>query len=628
MPLRLAPSILFCVLTLPWPALATSTLVVSRVQTAGESASDEFVELANLGAETADLAGYSLRKLKPSGDGCVSSALVSTAKFSGSIAPGGRFIIRHPNASVPGDLTWSSASYSLSDDTGVALVDADGLTLDAVAWGTGCGGEGVSAANPDDGETLVRRTESGNFVDTGDNRSDFETARAAAPAPGTETVRVSEIFPDPDAPQDAGEFIELHNYGAEDVDLSGWVLRDSSKTGKYALPDGTALAPNAFLFVADTDFKFSLNNEGDAVKLFNKNGGLVSETTYEDAPQARTWNYDPDKGRYRWSKTATPGEENHLGNAPTAKAKKTKTVQVVAGLPVEFKGSGKDADGESLKYVWDFGDGHKSYKKNTSHAFKKNGSYTVTLTVSDGTESDTSTVKVRVKKIKKDSVRIVSLVPNPAGSDTKNEVVSVTNRSDETIDLRGWIIATGKDKKHLVNHRINRNIVLKPGETEIVTRKDSAFTLNNKTQYLELRTPEGRTAQNISYARSDSATDDEIYVRTEGGWEWQKPLGAETLLAETSAQETVPPSPAPLTETEPQTSEGLAMSPREQPTIPQPAILGVSAEHLGQALRPDEHGLYHFTAPRAADLSIAKLLENLTSKLNAWLNRQRIFSFL
>jgi hypothetical protein len=37
-----------------WP---TATLLVSEVQTGGASASDEFIELTNAGASTADLAG-------------------------------------------------------------------------------------------------------------------------------------------------------------------------------------------------------------------------------------------------------------------------------------------------------------------------------------------------------------------------------------------------------------------------------------------------------------------------------------------------------------------------------------------------------------------------------------------
>lgn len=624
MPVLLA----FFLLFIPSSVSAASDIVVNRVQTGGENASDEFVELANLSAQDISLSGFSLRKLKGSAADCASSALVSAAKFSGSIAAGGRFLIRHPEYAIPADLAYSSASYSISDNTGIVLLDGTGKQLDAVAWGDGCGGEGAPTDNPDDGETLARRTENGTPVDTDDNKNDFAIVSAPAPAPGTETVRISEVFPDPDAPEDAGEFIELHNYGDEAVELGGWTLRDGSKTGKYVFPDDTPLAPGAFLLVADTAFTFALNNEEDSVRLFNGSGGLVSETAYEDAPSERTWNYDPDKGRYRWSKTLTPGEANRLGNAPSAKVKKEKAVQVVAGLPVEFKGSGKDADGESLEYVWDFGDGHKSYKKNTSHAFKKNGSYTVTLTVSDGTESDTSSIRVRVKKIKKDSVRIVSLVPNPVGSDAKNETLAVTNRSDDEIDLKGWIIATGKDKKHLVNHRINRTIVIKPGRTAIVTRKDSAFTLNNKSQYIELRTPDGKTAQNISYARPDSATDDEAYARTETGWAWQSPAGTVARLAESTAPPTIPPETSVAKASLTNGVDTPTMSAANLATLPRPQVLGADIERNAEKPRLDETGTYLFTAPRETTRPWSVLFRSLADDLNAWLNRRNIFSFL
>lgn len=46
-----------------------------------------------------------------------------------------------------------------------------------------------------------------------------------------------------------GEFIVVRNIGDQDVDLSGWLLRDSSLTSWFYFPGGSVLAPNDFRVV-------------------------------------------------------------------------------------------------------------------------------------------------------------------------------------------------------------------------------------------------------------------------------------------------------------------------------------------------------------------------------------------
>jgi glucose/arabinose dehydrogenase len=55
-----------------------------------------------------------------------------------------------------------------------------------------------------------------------------------------------------------------------------------------------------------------------------------------------------------------------------------------APLTVKFSGRGSsDAEGQSLSYIWDFGDGGNSTQAEPEHVFTKNGRFTVTLTVTD-----------------------------------------------------------------------------------------------------------------------------------------------------------------------------------------------------------------------------------------------------
>ena len=58
----------------------------------------------------------------------------------------------------------------------------------------------------------------------------------------------------------------------------------------------------------------------------------------------------------------------------------------VEGVAIAFDGSGSyDLDGDPLSYSWDFGDGSFGSGASPSHAYVASGTYTVTLTVNDGT---------------------------------------------------------------------------------------------------------------------------------------------------------------------------------------------------------------------------------------------------
>jgi PKD repeat protein len=78
----------------------------------------------------------------------------------------------------------------------------------------------------------------------------------------------------------------------------------------------------------------------------------------------------------------------NVNQAPTADAGGPYTGIINTAL--SFDGSGSsDPDGDALTYVWDFGDGATGTGATTQHTYTAEGTFTVTLTVSDGTLSDT-----------------------------------------------------------------------------------------------------------------------------------------------------------------------------------------------------------------------------------------------
>ncbi|MFI1480327.1 PQQ-dependent sugar dehydrogenase [Streptomyces sp. NPDC020747] len=73
------------------------------------------------------------------------------------------------------------------------------------------------------------------------------------------------------------------------------------------------------------------------------------------------------------------------GHSPVAQAAADRT-SGQAKLKVKFSSAGStDADGDALTYSWDFGDGGKSTAANPTYTYKRNGTYTATLTAKDAT---------------------------------------------------------------------------------------------------------------------------------------------------------------------------------------------------------------------------------------------------
>jgi PKD repeat protein len=70
----------------------------------------------------------------------------------------------------------------------------------------------------------------------------------------------------------------------------------------------------------------------------------------------------------------------------------------IEGTPITFDASkSSDADGDSLTYAWDFGDGTKASGSSLGHSYRNNGTFTVRLTVNDsrgGSDTASATVSV------------------------------------------------------------------------------------------------------------------------------------------------------------------------------------------------------------------------------------------
>lgn len=348
------------------------------------------------------------------------------------------------------------------------------------------------------------------------------------PTPGKENIfkkdypdgiYLNEILPDPKEDEKKEEFIELYNSSDKDIDLEDWIIKDATKTGYYVFSSGAKIKSEQYLAVYRKEFDFALNNSGsETVFLLDPNDDTISSVSYSDSKENISYNFDGEN--WRWSKFLTPGAKNQFNNLPQSSEKKDKNIYV--GMYADFESKAKDKDRDKLKFTWDFGDGHKSYKQKTRHKYEKIGKYKVTLKIFDGSEDKIETFNIEVKKYPERKMRIVGIVPNPEGKDSDNEYILVKNKSKKTVNLKDWSVATGSKK--LYNHPITKDLVADPGDTIKISKKYSKFSLNNKKAKLELRYPNGKVADKAKYDLKDkSAADNAIYEKTDAGWQWNIP---------------------------------------------------------------------------------------------------------
>lgn len=522
----------------------SNDVIINEIQVAGNTADDEFIELHNVSDENIDLSAWSVqykggsatkysKKNFPTGSKIKAHDyfLITHSSFSGSAVPD----MRHSTFTLSSEKTGAGGTiFLVKSQKNLDEITPDSAIIDKVGYGVTYEYESFPAQKPEKNQSIERK----NFVDTDNNHEDFgllgtpspQSSAPAEPEPEPEPIVYSnkillnELLPAPSSGND--EYIELYNPTAEDIDISGYVLKDASKSGKYVFPEGSLVGTNNYLVVYKKDFKFALNNSGaESVTIFSPDEQVVSKVSYSGSKTNVSYNFDG--VAWRWSKLLTPGTKNKFNNLPEVSKKKDN--KIYANVYADFSAKGHDKDKDKLKFVWDFGDGHKSYKKETRHKFKKPGKYKVTLKVSDGSEDKIETFNIKVEKFPRSKVKIVSVSPNPKGKDSDNEYIVLQNKSKKKINLKDWSIATGSKK--LYNHPILEDFIIEPGKSLRLTREFSKFSLNNKKSKVELRYPDGKVAHDFTYdKKKESVAEDEIYTKESGAWAWVAPK-TETKLA-------------------------------------------------------------------------------------------------
>ncbi len=146
----------------------------------------------------------------------------------------------------------------------------------------------------------------------------------------------------------------------------------------------------------------AIHNGGTAIALSATNWGSYAKSFYAPAGSMvfRATNgggQTVTSEAFSWLGGSTPAPEPEpepepepVNQAPTARFSAT-TARLTASLDAS---SSTDPDGDALSYTWNFGDGAMAGGKTATHTYAAPGTYTVKLTVSDGSLTGTSSKTV------------------------------------------------------------------------------------------------------------------------------------------------------------------------------------------------------------------------------------------
>ncbi len=117
---------------------------------------------------------------------------------------------------------------------------------------------------------------------------------------GTAPVIINEVNYHSEDEADTGDWIELYNRAAYNVDISGWIMKDNNDDHSFEIPENVIMPVNTYYVLCEDtslfkrqfpgirnktgNFEFGLGNGGDCIRLYDQHNMFVDSLNYSDDP--------------------------------------------------------------------------------------------------------------------------------------------------------------------------------------------------------------------------------------------------------------------------------------------------------------------------------------------------------
>jgi len=254
-----------------------------------------------------------------------------------------------------------------------------------------------------------------------------------------------------------------HDYAAAGTYTVTLTVSDGELTSAVASQSVTVTEPNVAPSASFTQSVTDLSVDfTDTSTDTNGNGTLVSWSwSFGDGNTSTVQNPSHDyaaAGTYTATLTVSDGElgdsisQQVIVTEPPNQAPTSEFTVSVSELTATFTDASSDPEDGIVNWNWDFGDGSTSTAQNPSHDFAAAGTYTVTLTVSDGELSDSSNQPVTVVAPVADTVTIISAQYRADRGELKVRATS-SSQPDATLELAGFGQMTFKRDRYEIKIR-------------------------------------------------------------------------------------------------------------------------------------------------------------------------------
>ncbi len=565
--------LIFCILVLLFTkgAWAQEGVFISEIAWMGTevSSSDEWIELYNPSESELDLAGWSLR----ADDGSPEISL------SGMADGFGYYLLERTDDNSALDVSASQIYTGSLSNAGEALglYDVLGNLVDYVSgW---LGGDSETKETMQRADSL---TEWCTAEGTAGGINSCDPSTGSGPSGGGSGTNVVIQISEVQSNGEGVDYVEVHCVECEE----GVSVADISVNGKVAETEDVIQTGDKILFFFGTGETgltgYSVGGsgisgtQGEVELVYQKEtrdavcwnpGGIMDESDEKQADlrERGVWEgacLDSDilssnvvlarKYEGEWDiDHSTPGMTNTFANeAPVAVVTVQGSGRTTGEGALTFNPTGEDSsdpDGDSLEYLWDFGDGETSDKKNPTSRVYGVGSFDVVLTVTDpfGAQS-TVTQNVLVTSSSgggggsviymtdssqsdsydySDRIVINEIFPNPKGKDADGEFIELINLDSKTIDLQGWKLddEDGGSKPYPLESRLLSK------EIESLPISLTGLSLKNTSEVVRLIDPSGQVISQVLY---EKAKEGESYSRSnDNEYSWSSPTaGMENIF--------------------------------------------------------------------------------------------------